>query len=152
MNGSLASRNQRLAQDVKDMTMNSKERNYRKKVESHIGRKLTQNEHVHHKDGNYMNNDITNLQVMDVAEHRKYHAELKRKKITLYGKHFVKTADRNKRSRPITISFLRAARDKWLDSLSKKIPYFDGKDSSMVHNAVTSFIEYVDKHRNTDDF
>ena len=49
-------------------------------MEKHIGRKLKvygfnhkDNEIVHHKDGNRMNNDIDNLQVMTSSEHTIYH-------------------------------------------------------------------------------
>ena len=43
--------------------------NYRKKVEDHIGRKLTQDEVIHHKDGDSHNNDITNLEIVSRSEH-----------------------------------------------------------------------------------
>ena len=40
-------------------------------MEEYLGRKLTSNEVVHHKDGNKLNNDISNLIVMTKQEHDK---------------------------------------------------------------------------------
>lgn len=42
-------------------------------VEQYIGRKLHRREHVHHKDGNKLNNDPKNLQVLTASEHAKLH-------------------------------------------------------------------------------
>jgi hypothetical protein len=42
-------------------------------VETHIGRKLSSSECVHHIDGNKLNNDISNLEIMTFAEHAKAH-------------------------------------------------------------------------------
>ena len=47
--------------------------NARKTMQEHIGRKLNSNEHVHHKDGNYTNNDISNLEIIDPITHAKLH-------------------------------------------------------------------------------
>ena len=44
-------------------------------VEKSIGRYLLPNEHVHHKDGNPYNNDISNLELVSVSEHRHKHSE-----------------------------------------------------------------------------
>lgn len=41
--------------------------------EEHLGRKLKQNEIVHHIDGDNTNNDISNLQVMSQSEHINLH-------------------------------------------------------------------------------
>lgn len=46
---------------------------HRKVMEEHLGRKLRRDEIVHHKDGNKLNNDIANLQVMTRAEHDAEH-------------------------------------------------------------------------------
>jgi len=46
-------------------------------MEQHIGRKLLDNEDVHHIDGNRFNNDISNLQLMTHAEHTNYHNQFK---------------------------------------------------------------------------
>ena len=42
-------------------------------VEQLLGRKLTYNEVVHHKDGNPQNNDPSNLEVMDRGAHAREH-------------------------------------------------------------------------------
>lgn len=44
-------------------------------MEQNIGRKLEQNECVHHIDGNRTNNDLSNLQLMTIGEHSKLHRE-----------------------------------------------------------------------------
>lgn len=48
-------------------------------VEREIGRYLTDYEIVHHKDGDTLNNDISNLQLMTASEHNKYHANNRRR-------------------------------------------------------------------------
>lgn len=50
-------------------------------VEEHIGRYLSPEEVVHHKDLNKTNNDISNLQILSNSEHRKIHALLKKKEV-----------------------------------------------------------------------
>lgn len=45
-------------------------------VEAHLGRPLTSNEVVHHRDHNPLNNDLSNLQVMTRAEHCIYHLRM----------------------------------------------------------------------------
>lgn len=42
-------------------------------VENQIGRLLTNDEIVHHKDGNKFNNDINNLEILSNSEHAKFH-------------------------------------------------------------------------------
>lgn len=44
-------------------------------METHLGRYLTEEEVVHHKDGDKANNDISNLELMNKREHAKMHAE-----------------------------------------------------------------------------
>lgn len=44
-------------------------------MEQHIGRKLNNDEVVHHKDRNRANNDIDNLQLVTRSEHSKLHYE-----------------------------------------------------------------------------
>ena len=46
-------------------------------MENYIGRYLNKNEVVHHKDGNKNNNDISNLELMIVADHIKEHNRYK---------------------------------------------------------------------------
>ncbi len=43
-------------------------------MEQHLGRPLRDDEIVHHKDHNKLNNDISNLEIMDLATHSRYHA------------------------------------------------------------------------------
>ncbi len=42
---------------------------HRRIMEEHLGRKLAQNEVVHHIDGDGFNNDISNLKLMTASEH-----------------------------------------------------------------------------------
>ena len=46
---------------------------HRRIMEEHLGRKLSSNEIVHHIDGNKLNNDINNLEVVSRSEHIKKH-------------------------------------------------------------------------------
>lgn len=42
-------------------------------MEQHLGRKLTRKEVVHHIDGNELNNDLSNLELMSLSKHSKMH-------------------------------------------------------------------------------
>jgi hypothetical protein len=42
-------------------------------MEQHLGRELRSDEIVHHKDGDKLNNDISNLEIMTRAEHARHH-------------------------------------------------------------------------------
>ena len=42
-------------------------------MEQYLGRKLTRDEVVHHKDGNKANNDIENLELTSLSEHTRQH-------------------------------------------------------------------------------
>ena len=44
-------------------------------VEQHLNRELLPTEQVHHKDGDFLNNDISNLEVLDESEHFSLHAK-----------------------------------------------------------------------------
>jgi hypothetical protein len=44
-------------------------------MEQELGRKLQPTEHVHHIDGNPLNNDISNLMVLESAEHMRLHKQ-----------------------------------------------------------------------------
>lgn len=48
---------------------------HRRVMELHLGRVLKDDEVVHHKDGNGLNNEISNLQLMTKSEHSKLHAK-----------------------------------------------------------------------------
>ena len=46
-------------------------REHRWLMEQHLGRKLEKWEQVHHIDGNYLNNDLSNLEVLSNSDHQK---------------------------------------------------------------------------------
>lgn len=48
---------------------------HRSKFQKHIGRPLRSDEHVHHKDGDKLNNDIDNLELMSASDHAKHHTK-----------------------------------------------------------------------------
>lgn len=48
---------------------------HRSVMEKHLGRTLESHEHVHHKDGDVFNNDISNLMLVSNSEHRSIHAK-----------------------------------------------------------------------------
>ncbi len=53
-------------------------REHRLVMEKHIGRYLTPEEIIHHKDFNKTNNSIENLQIMTRREHDAYHARVRK--------------------------------------------------------------------------
>lgn len=48
-------------------------------MEEKIGRYLTSEEIVHHKDENTLNNSLSNLQIMTPSEHSKHHQNFRKK-------------------------------------------------------------------------
>ena len=52
--------------------------NYRENLEKHLGRKLTKQEKVHHIDGNDLNNNLDNLQIVTNSQHKKIHDNISR--------------------------------------------------------------------------
>lgn len=48
-------------------------REHRYVMEQHLGRKLSRDEHIHHKDKNKLNNDIDNLEIVTKYDHKKKH-------------------------------------------------------------------------------
>lgn len=62
------------AHKYKQIMINGKPmREHRWIMQNHLGRKLSKDEHVHHIDGNGMNNEISNLIVLSNANHQKLH-------------------------------------------------------------------------------
>ena len=51
-------------------------------IEQTLGRKLKDNEQVHHKDGNPLNNNIDNLEIRLLGEHQREHSKKYFDKIT----------------------------------------------------------------------
>jgi hypothetical protein len=51
-------------------------------MEEHIGRPLRNDEHVHHKDGDVTNNDISNLRILSNSKHRKLHCKTQKRRKT----------------------------------------------------------------------
>lgn len=56
-------------------------RKHRWLMERHLGRKLQKSEDVHHKDGNKLNNDISNLEVIGRVEHSYLHNRERAKRL-----------------------------------------------------------------------
>ena len=50
----------------------------------HLGRELLATEHVHHIDGDALNDTIENLKLMDSIEHLKYHRSIEKVPPTFY--------------------------------------------------------------------
>lgn len=48
-------------------------------LQEHLGRELSQDEHVHHLDGNPRNNSVENLQIVSKAEHNRLEPRRRRK-------------------------------------------------------------------------
>lgn len=48
----------------------------RRKIQELIGRQLRRIDVIHHIDGNHSNNDFTNLTIISVAEHNRWHRSL----------------------------------------------------------------------------
>jgi hypothetical protein len=53
---------------------------HRIKMEKKLGRRLKPGEHVHHKDGDKLNNRLSNLQLLTAREHGLTHAPNKKRK------------------------------------------------------------------------
>ena len=52
---------------------------HRHVMEQYLGRKLKRSEIVHHIDGNGLNNDISNLEIMSISQHNVEHGDDRRK-------------------------------------------------------------------------
>ena len=46
---------------------------HRRVMEEHLGRKLLRTEHVHHKNGNHLDNRLENLEIVCCSEHMSHH-------------------------------------------------------------------------------
>lgn len=84
-------------------------------LEKHLGKKLENNIHVHHIDGNSLNNEISNLQILTPKEHIKLHHEVISKfKCFWCGKEFFKNTRRKRKFCSLSCS------SKYGNSLKKK--------------------------------
>lgn len=63
-------------------------------MEQFLDRKLDKNEVVHHIDGNKLNNDISNLEVMSLSDHSRLH--MTGKKLSNYTKNKMRENNINK--------------------------------------------------------
>ena len=64
-------------------------KNHRRIIETSLGRKLSKNEGVHHIDGNKLNNDLSNLVVLNWDIHQKAHGSLEKCAFELVKKGFI---------------------------------------------------------------
>lgn len=63
-----------MRQYYKAIKVNGKKKDeHRHLMEQHLGRKLSSKEVVHHKNGNKLNNDLSNLEVMSLSDHSRMH-------------------------------------------------------------------------------
>lgn len=95
-------------------------REHRVIMERHLGRKLEPWEHVHHKDGNKLNNEIENLAVISAEEHNKEHSGLQRSdqaKITMAIQ----------RTMRMEIERLREINAEMLKALTEALPLIEEK-------------------------
>jgi len=96
-------------------------------VEQHLGRYLSTNEDVHHKDGNKLNDTISNLEVLSRSDHTKKHCKIGRDIITLVCPTCNKKFSRERRKthlannkRTIRTFCSRSCSTKYYSSLKKK--------------------------------
>lgn len=61
-------------------TKGKKEREHRKIMEEFLGRKLKRKEHIHHINGNKLDNRIKNLMILNPSEHQLLHIAQRRNK------------------------------------------------------------------------
>ena len=69
------------------------QRFHRYLMEKQLGRKLNKNEHVHHIDGNTVNNEMNNLILLSRSEHKMCHNSLQNCILELYKQGKVAFAD-----------------------------------------------------------
>ena len=94
-------------------------------MEQKLGRKLAPNEHVHHIDGNPLNNDLSNLEMLSANQHLRMHKQIysDEKICVLCGEMFIvnpRKRERNKTcSQPCAQSMRVAGRKRQAESFRK---------------------------------
>lgn len=54
-------------------------------MEQYLGRKLSRKEHVHHRDGNKINNSLNNLELVNPSDHARDHISKRAREMGMKG-------------------------------------------------------------------
>ena len=95
-----------------------KVRTHRWLMEQEIGRKLLPNEHVHHRDGNPLNNAPDNLEVIESAAHMRLHKQIypDTKQCVVCGNGFTVNPRKRERNKTCSPKCAQSMRTVWRKS------------------------------------
>lgn len=100
-----------------------KVRAHRWLMEQELGRKLLPNEHVHHRDGNPLNNDPGNLEVIGGAEHMRLHKQIypDEKQCVVCGAAFRVNPRKRSRNKTCSQDCAQSMRTAWRKASSRRM-------------------------------